>query len=141
MIQYIKTEQLIRDAHKLAWMLPDKIRGVAGVPRSGMIAASVIATARSVPLYSASRNHEPTKLENGFRILGRTEPYGGPLVVVEDSVNSGQNLETFGTMRRSAATWSKRRCTSIHHANSGPMSGRSIARCRIISSGISLAAT
>lgn len=96
MIRYIKTEQLIRDARKLAWMLPDRIRGVAGVPRSGMIAASVIATARSVPLYCASRNHEPTKLENGFRILGRTEPYEGPLVVVEDSVNSGQNLETFG---------------------------------------------
>lgn len=94
-IQWIRTTQLVENAKRLAWMLPEQISGVAGVPRSGMIVASIIATMRGVPMFEASRNHEPRRMENGFRILGRTDPLRGPLVIVEDSVNTGHSLNQF----------------------------------------------
>lgn len=84
---WLNTSQLVTDAVLLAGVLPADCAGIVGVPRSGMIAASAIATHLHLPLYTLGKDG-PVSLGAGSRggSLYRT---GGPLAVVDDTVYGG----------------------------------------------------
>lgn len=87
-------DDLTRDSATLASIIathhPD-LSGVAGVPRSGMRAATDIALRLGVPLYEASATKGLYKLDNGERIKYRKIP-NGPIALVEDSSHSGNSI-------------------------------------------------
>jgi orotate phosphoribosyltransferase len=83
------TKQLIADALVLAAKLPADVVGVAGIPRSGMIPAAVIATVRHVALWQLTEDGHLQRLGHGSR--GRSWPFpeSGRVAVVDDSVYGG----------------------------------------------------
>jgi hypothetical protein len=91
-IEWITTEQLVRDTISFAGRLPVNLAGVAGVPRSGMIPASVLATQLHLPLIECS-------LEKGFYLLGKggrgyiTRSLAEPLLVIDDTVYMGSQMD------------------------------------------------
>lgn len=92
---WVSTAQLVSDSVTLAGLVPEDAAGIVGVPRSGLLAATVIATHLHLPLFSL----EPSGLRaiaGGSRgdTLRRA---AGPLVVVDDTVYGG------GAMRRARA--------------------------------------
>lgn len=85
-IRWLTLADLQRDTRRLLELLPERIGGVAGVPRSGMLPASQIAIARSVPLYSIGADGlQP--VGHGLRL--KNQQHTGPIVVVDDSLNAG----------------------------------------------------
>jgi hypothetical protein len=75
----------------LAAKLPP-IRGVAGVPVSGMLCAPVLATLLHVPLYEASYKFGLRRCAHGYRGLTRHVDESLPLLVVDDTISSGRSL-------------------------------------------------
>lgn len=85
---WISTSQLVADALLLADKIMEPISMVAGVPRSGMLPASVIATHLHVPLASLSEDGLQ-ELESGARLRTRK---GGSVLIVDDTVASGRAI-------------------------------------------------
>lgn len=91
--RWVSTADLVRDSVRLAGLLPPDTGGVVGIPRSGMIPASVIASHLHLPLWELTR-------DGGIRRMGhgsRGETFGfpgsaGPLAVVDDSVFGGNEM-------------------------------------------------
>jgi hypothetical protein len=91
----VSTARLVTDSVALAGLLPLDCCGVAGIPRSGMLPASVIATHLHLPLYELTESGQLNRLGHGSR--GRSlgfsveSPRGrvGPLAVVDDTVYGG----------------------------------------------------
>ena len=97
-MRYITNQQFHKDIHKLCQIINEKypdLVGVAGVPRSGMFAASYIAMMSGVPLYEASeRKGRLVPIGCGFRIKDHEYPIGGTIVVIDDSANSGRAMNS-----------------------------------------------
>jgi len=90
---FITNERLLSDTARLASKLP-KIRGVLGIPRSGMLPASIIATLLSVPLYSISDGKivllSEKSVYGGSRMLNYNQELENvPILVVDDTSYSG----------------------------------------------------
>ncbi len=97
--EWVSTARLAADAALLAARLPPDAAGIAGIPRSGMIPAAVIATLLQLPLFELTEDGELRQLGHGSR--GRNLGFaagGGPLVVIDDSVYGG------GAMHKARAT-------------------------------------
>jgi hypothetical protein len=92
-LEWIGTAQLIADSIKLAGLLPVNASGIAGIPRSGMVPASVIATHLHLPLYQLTEEGVLERLGHGWRgrELGFSQS-SGPLVVVDDTVYGGNAM-------------------------------------------------
>lgn len=88
---WVSTAQLVQDAIALAGALPHDCSGIVGVPRSGMIPASVIATHLHLPLYTFEGNRLLRTSVSGSRGAGVRGP-GGPLAVVDDTTFSGRAI-------------------------------------------------
>jgi hypothetical protein len=89
---WVSTADLVRDSIHLAGLLPLDCSGIVGVPRSGMIPASVIATHLHLPLYSLIGNtlqRVHSEASRGAGVQGR----GGPLAVVDDTTFSGAAMQ------------------------------------------------
>lgn len=80
----------------LASKLPP-IRGVAGVPVSGMLVAPQLSTLLHVPLYEASYEFGIRRCAHGYRGSSRHVDESLPLLVVDDTISSGRSL---GDVRR-----------------------------------------
>jgi len=88
--QWVSTLDLVVDTYQLAAKLPRGIDAVVGIPRSGMIPASILATHLHVPLYSladgvmvhAGAGSRLPATENHQRVL-----------VVDDTVMNGSQLK------------------------------------------------
>lgn len=93
-LTYISTRRLIEDTIKrLLPQVPREISGVAGVPRSGMLPASILATHLQLPLFAAAK--DGTILDVGSGSRGRRGWAGdkeGPVLIVDDSVYGGGNM-------------------------------------------------
>lgn len=90
--KWISTEKLAFDSIKLARMLPTNVSGVAGIPRSGMLPASIVALHLHVPLYELTELGKLNKLGHGSRGRNRDlklRSNSGPLVIVDDTTYSG----------------------------------------------------
>lgn len=93
---YITYDMLIRESLELVGKLP-KINGVLGCPRSGMISASSIANALSIPLYSLSEGrmiklHSSRSENGGNRMRMYEENSDLPILVIDDSVFTGAEM-------------------------------------------------
>ena len=95
--KFITSSQLILDCINIIIpkLYPHKISGVIGIPRSGMIPASIIATHLSVPLYTIA--NEKVVLCSGSSSYGGIRMRGfsrmdGPLLVVDDTIFHGSAL-------------------------------------------------
>lgn len=88
--RWITTADLIAESIKLAATLPQDLAGVVGVPRSGMIPASAIATHLHLPLFTLRDSIEP--VGNGWRLSDSPGMRGdGPLLVVDDTAMAGNS--------------------------------------------------
>jgi hypothetical protein len=87
-LRFVRYTDLVRDTLSLVGRLPQDVTAVAGIPRSGMLPATMLATSLHVPLYSLHK-------DEGLRAVGagsreRLLPgAGGTLLVVDDSVYHG----------------------------------------------------
>lgn len=88
---YFSTEQLVSDVRELLGRLPSDVGAVAGIPRSGLLPASMLAMLLHVPLFEIS-NHGVRSIGQGER-LDRNRLAGGKLLVVDDSIYSGIAME------------------------------------------------
>lgn len=88
---WLSTAQLVADAVLLAGIIPPDCAGIVGVPRSGMIAASAIATHLHLPLYTLGKDG-PVSVGAGSRGGSLYRPTG-PLAVVDDTVYGGGAMQ------------------------------------------------
>jgi orotate phosphoribosyltransferase len=94
------------------------IRGVAGVPVSGLLVAPTIATLLHVPLYEVSEQHGLVQTGHGWRGCSRIADTSLPLLVVDDTVSSGRSI---GIMRDRLKADGVHNCifaSSLCHGNS-----------------------
>jgi uncharacterized HAD superfamily protein len=89
-LEWISTPQLVIDAAALVGRLPPDISGVVGIPRSGMLPASIIATHMQLPLWELPNSGPPRRIGFGSRghTLGFADSHG-PLLVIDDTVYGG----------------------------------------------------
>jgi len=93
--EYVTTEQLIKDCRNL--LLPQvaklNLRGILGVPRSGMLPASMLAMWLNLPLYTLDASDRLFVLSGATEFGGvRMEDHkgtSGRLLVVDDTIYSG----------------------------------------------------
>ncbi len=99
--EYITTAQLIQECKDL--LLPQiaklNLKGVVGIPRSGMLPASMIALWLNLPLYSVNRSGQPNILSastnfGGIR-MGNFLSRQGKLLVIDDTVYAGNAIQDF----------------------------------------------
>lgn len=85
---YISLEHLVDDVRELASRLPSNLQAVAGIPRSGMIPASILAALLHLPLYEVNREVGLRPSGHGLR-LEESATVAGPILVIDDSVYGG----------------------------------------------------
>lgn len=90
--KFVTTEQLITATKKLIPQLPTNISGIAGVPRSGMIPAACLATWLHLPLYEVTRTGIRS-ITNGSRAQEIKTDDSYPIVIIDDTVHSGESLQ------------------------------------------------
>jgi orotate phosphoribosyltransferase len=120
---YISYQQLVQDCHAFARSLPP-VRAVAGVPRSGLIPASLIALELNVPMIAVETliEHEHPEIplpRRGFQ--NRVED--GMILVVDDTCASGRQADKLRELVKSpvklAAIYVEDRpkiCVDYYHA-------------------------
>ena len=99
--QYITNAQLIRDCKNI--LLPQianlDIRGVLGIPRSGMFPASMIAMWLNLPLYFLDPQNNLVPMSGASKFGGirmmEHKPLTGRLLVVDDTVYAGTAMKNF----------------------------------------------
>jgi uncharacterized HAD superfamily protein len=89
--EYISLERLVADVRELVGQLPCDLASVAGIPRSGMLPATQIATILHLPLYALCRQRGLVEVGQGLR-LDKKELHDGQLLVVDDSLFGGVAL-------------------------------------------------
>lgn len=93
--EYITTAQLIRDCKNL--LLPQlaglKLKGVVGIPRSGMLPASMIAMWLNIPIYFLDPQNNLLPMSGATKFGGQRmldyKGSNGNLLVVDDTVYAG----------------------------------------------------
>ena len=94
-IHYLTFRQLVDDTMALVARVPADVCAVAGVPRSGMGPASLIATTLHLPLFAATRQGL-IDLGHGRR-LERADTSTGRYLIVDDSAFRGVSLAAAAT--------------------------------------------
>lgn len=92
-MNYRSYEDLVNDTRALIKKLRPPYRGVVSIPRSGNIAASIIALHFNIPFYTV----DEISLSGGLKensLSGRQKglPRDGKLIIVDDSCNSGRRV-------------------------------------------------
>lgn len=90
--RWISTRQMITDTMALIPQLPENLSAIVGVARSGMLPASLLATALHLPLYALDQERGLVRdVGHGWRLNER--PRGpGPVLVMDDTTGSGRSL-------------------------------------------------
>lgn len=91
--EWVSTQQLVSDSILLAGKIPPNVSGIVGIPRSGMLPASIIATHLQLPLlelpYSSASGPRPLGWGSRGYSLRWAGDRQGPLVVVDDTICAG----------------------------------------------------
>lgn len=92
--EWVSLAQLVAATRRLASRLPGNIAGIVGIPRSGMIPASILATLLQSPLYELTGDGSIRPLNHGGRghLLGWAGAADGPFVVVDDTIYGGGSM-------------------------------------------------
>jgi orotate phosphoribosyltransferase len=89
-MNYVTYRQLLHDVMELERRLPRDISAVIGIPRSGMLPASIIAQHRNIPLGSFSFRYDGlTKLKTGNRLDKFKWNDDGRFLLIDDSIYRG----------------------------------------------------
>ncbi len=88
-LTWVSTAQLVADAVALAGLAPVNCSGVVGVPRSGMLPASVIAMHLHLPLGEIDAAGKVRWLAHGTRGGSGLARQAGPILVVDDTIYAG----------------------------------------------------
>ena len=90
---YISYAQLVKDCSEFARTLP-AVRAIAGVPRSGLIPASLLALELNVPMIALESllNNEAPEIPLPRRGFGNRRQ-GGMILVVDDTCASGRQID------------------------------------------------
>jgi len=89
-VRWVRTADLVNDASVLCDRLPADLAGVVGIPRSGLLPATVIATKRHLPLWTV-RDGQLVAAGGGYR-MDNYKPRAGRLLLVDDTVARGRTL-------------------------------------------------
>lgn len=89
--QWITTAQLSQDSAKLATLLPGDLDAVAGVTRSGMVPATIVAMQRHLPLYEINPDIGLKKIGNGWR-LGEQNQSPQKFAIIDDTTATGKAM-------------------------------------------------
>lgn len=97
---FISYGQLIKDCHELARSLP-RVRAIAGIPRSGLVPASLTALELNVPMIALETllNPEPLAIPLPRRGFGN-RIQEGIILVVDDTSASGRQIDHLRQMIR-----------------------------------------
>tara|TARA_R110000796_G_scaffold57672_2_gene132909 strand:- start:12310 stop:13311 length:1002 start_codon:yes stop_codon:yes gene_type:complete len=95
--KWVPTRSLIRDTYYLIEKLPSDIDAVIGVPRSGMLPASVVATTLHLPLYTL-RDSELVSVGSGKR-FNLADAGIRHAVVIDDTVNRGREMDRVNSLQ------------------------------------------
>jgi tetratricopeptide (TPR) repeat protein len=92
--EWVSLAKLAAATRELAAQLPSSIAGIVGIPRSGMIPASILSTLLQAPLFELAQDGSIRPLHHGCRgyVLGWAGSASGPLVVVDDTVYGGNSM-------------------------------------------------
>lgn len=85
---WVPTSQLINDVGALIGKIPSGIDAVIGIPRSGMVVASIIAANMHLPLFSIGPNG-PFPVGHGMRLSPKESKKS---LIVDDTVASGRAI-------------------------------------------------
>lgn len=93
-LRFISLRQMGRDVLDLVGKMPANISMVCGIPRSGMIPASMLSTLLNLPLGEVSRTGEIRTLDRGVRmdVYGGRVTEGIPLIV-DDTIYNGYQIQ------------------------------------------------
>lgn len=86
---YVTWSQRLRDTIALADKIPPTVTAIAGVPRSGMFAAGLLAELLHLSLHAIHPHAGLQPLASGWR---HSEPDDGLLVVVDDTIATGKSF-------------------------------------------------
>ena len=93
-LRWVATSELVEKASQLAGLLPHDVIGVAGIPRSGMIPASVIATHLHVPLWELDIKEGLKLISSGSRGYSFDKvKREGRIAVIDDTVFAGTAMK------------------------------------------------
>lgn len=93
--KFVTIDQFAKDSLALANYIPSDCSGIAGIARSGILPASILATHLQLPLYSLRiGDHGPELTELKPQAVHRggkkeLKTQSGPIFVVDDTVHSG----------------------------------------------------
>lgn len=98
--EWMSVRRLAEDTRLLVGKLPASVAGVAGVPRSGMIPAALLATLLHVPLFEVQPSGRLRRLGNGARgnDLGFAGDRSGIIAIVDDTVYTGRAMHRVRSM-------------------------------------------
>jgi uncharacterized HAD superfamily protein/adenine/guanine phosphoribosyltransferase-like PRPP-binding protein len=89
--RWVTTAELIEATRQIMSQVPPVLAGIVGIPRSGMIPASVLATWLHLPLYELAEDG-PRRLFHGWRGGQIEAPADAPFLVVDDTVYNGHAM-------------------------------------------------
>jgi adenine/guanine phosphoribosyltransferase-like PRPP-binding protein len=97
--RWISTRKLVEDTISLIGSFPANVGGIAAIPRSGLIPASILANYLHVPLYQITQDGKFNRLGHGLRgeAFGFANASNGSLVVIDDTVYSGRAINQVRT--------------------------------------------
>jgi len=91
--RFVRVAELADATLRLASDLPGDVAGVCGIPRSGMIPASLLACHLHLPLYSLSASGRPVDVGAGYRLTHSPSRVSGRLVIVDDTIHNGGTMD------------------------------------------------
>lgn len=120
---FITNEMIITDTIKMVPKLPP-IAGVLGVPRSGMIPASILSTVMSVPLYSLSEGNMVILSEKTTMGGSRMANYSSrdnnlPILVIDDTSYTGAAINSVRRLLKSKYPDKSFLYTVVYHEPTG----------------------
>ena len=86
---WISTSQLVEDAKSLVALLPNDVTGIVGIPRSGMLPASIVATHAHLPLYSLSTDGAIFSIGHGMSRPIGLHDIPNKMAVIDDVIWAG----------------------------------------------------
>lgn len=93
--RFVTTADLMKDAHRLANMLPPDTPFIIGVARSGLCVASMVSMLLHLPLHVYGQSTATlTSPGNGWRLTGNVGGRQGKPVVIDDTVMTGNSFKS-----------------------------------------------